>query len=163
MIIDKNDLIYRRATQNDISSLVDYRLKFLNELNEKNDGEKTFLLKEELQKYFAENIKRDEFVSWLAEYDGKIVATSGLILWKIAPRYDCLHGRYGYILNMYTLPEFRRNGISTELLKRLIVDAKLLKIDILNLHATKDGISIYRRFGFTEPIDPELELNLDNY
>ena len=64
---------------------------------------------------------------------------------------------------MYTLPEFRRNGISTELLKRLIVDAKLLKIDILNLHATKDGINIYRKFGFTEPIDPELELNLDNY
>ena len=163
MIIDKNDLIYRRATQNDISSLVDYRLKFLNELKEQNDDEKTILLKEELQKYFTENIKRDEFVSWLAEYGGKIVATSGLILWKIAPRYDCLHGRYGYILNMYTLPEFRRNGISTELLKRLIVDAKLLKIDILNLHATKDGINIYRRFGFTEPIDPELELNLDNY
>ena len=58
MIIDKNDLIYRRATQNDIFSLVDYRIKFLNELKEQNDGKKTFLLKEELQKYFAENIKR---------------------------------------------------------------------------------------------------------
>ena len=137
MIIDKNDLIYRRATQNDISSLVDYRIKFLNELKVQNDGEKTFLLKEELQKYFSENIKKNEFVSWLAEYGGKIIATSGLILWKIVPRYDCLHGRYGYILNMYTLPEFRRNGISTELLKRLIVDAKLLKIDIFESTCNK--------------------------
>jgi GNAT superfamily N-acetyltransferase len=64
---------------------------------------------------------------------------------------------------MYTLPEFRRNGISTDLIKKLIEEAKKLNVDILNLHATKDGIKMYRRFGFKDPIDPEIELNLNNY
>ncbi|HII94841.1 MAG TPA: GNAT family N-acetyltransferase, partial [Candidatus Methanofastidiosum sp.] len=61
------------------------------------------------------------------------------------------------------VPKARRNGISTELIKKLIEEAKILGIEILNLHATKDGIQMYRRFGFTDPIDPEIELNLDNY
>jgi GNAT superfamily N-acetyltransferase len=81
----------------------------------------------------------------------------------MAPRYDCIRGRYGYILNVYTVPKFRKNGISTELLKRLIEDAKKLNIDILNLHATKEGINMYLKAGFKPPIDPELELNLEYF
>ena len=147
----------------DISELVKLKLALLDELNPNEDKNKLDALKKELEKFFEDNIGATEFISWLVEYDGEIIATSGLILWRVPPRYDCLHGRYGYISNMYTVPKARRNGISTELIKRLIEEAKILDLDILNLHATKDGIQMYRRFGFTDPIDPEIELNLDSY
>lgn len=163
MIINKDNLVFRRATLGDIPELVKFKLLLLDELNEDDDKSNLEKLKLELKKFFTEYIGSDDFVSWLVEYGGEIIATSGLILWRVPPRYDCLHGKYGYISNMYTVPKARKNGISTELIKKLIEEAKILGIDILNLHATKDGIQTYRRFGFTDPIDPEIELNLDNY
>jgi len=163
MIINKDNLVFRRATLEDIPELVKFKLLLLDELNPNEDKTKLDTLKKELEKFFEDHIGTTEFISWLVEYEGEIVATSGLILWRVPPRYDCLHGKYGYISNMYTVPKARRNGISTELIKKLIEEAKILGIEILNLHATKDGIQMYRRFGFTDPIDPEIELNLDNY
>ncbi|NPV50261.1 MAG: GNAT family N-acetyltransferase [Candidatus Methanofastidiosum sp.] len=163
MAIDKENLVYRKATLTDIPELIKFKLLLLDELNPNEDTGNLDILKNELELFFSEYLKRNEFIAWLAEYQGRIVSTSGLVLWRIAPRYDCLHGRYGYILNMYTIPEFRKNGISTELLKKLIEEAKKMNIDILNLHATKDGINMYRKFGFKDPIDPEIELNLNNY
>jgi len=163
MIINKDNLVFRRATLEDIPELVKFKLLLLDELNPNEDKTKLDTLKKELEKFFEDHIGTTEFISWLVEYEGEIVATSGLILWRVPPRYDCLHGKYGYISNMYTVPKARRNGISTELIKKLIEEAKILGIEILNLHATKDGIQMYRRFGFNDPIDPEIELNLDNY
>lgn len=163
MIINKDNLVFRRATLEDIPELVKFKLLLLDELNPNEDKTKLDTLKKELEKFFEDHIGTTEFISWLVEYEGEIVATSGLILWRVPPRYDCLYGKYGYISNMYTVPKARRNGISTELIKKLIEEAKILGIEILNLHATKDGIQMYRRFGFTDPIDPEIELNLDNY
>ena len=163
MTIDKENLVYRKATLTDIPELIKFKLLLLDELNPNEDTGNLDILKNELELFFSEYIKRNEFIAWIADYHGRIVSTSGLVLWRIAPRYDCLHGRYGYILNMYTIPEFRKNGISTELLKKLIEEAKKMNIDILNLHATKDGINMYRKFGFKDPIDPEIELNLNNY
>ena len=163
MIINKNNLVFRRATPGDIPELVKFKLLLLDELNPNEDKTKLDTLKKELEKFFTEYIETNNLVSWVVEYEGEIISTSGLILWRVPPRYDCLHGRYGYISNMYTVPKARKNGISTELIKRLIDEAKILNIDILNLHATKDGVRMYRRFGFTDPIDPEIELNLNNY
>ncbi len=163
MTLDKENLVYRKATLTDIPELIKFKLLLLDELNPNEDTGNLDILKNELELFFSEYIKRNEFIAWIADYHGRIVSTSGLVLWRIAPRYDCLHGRYGYILNMYTIPEFRKNGISTELLKKLIEEAKKMNIDILNLHATKDGINMYRKFGFKDPIDPEIELNLNNY
>lgn len=163
MNIDKDKLVFRKATPKDIPELIKFKIFLLDELNENINKDNLEKLKIELEKFFTEYIETDKFISWLVEYDGEIIATSGLILWRVPPRYDCLHGRYGYISNMYTVPKARKKGISTELIKRLIEEAKILNIDILNLHATKDGIQMYRRFGFTDPIDPEIELNLNNY
>lgn len=163
MIINKDNLVFRRATLDDIPELIKFKLLLLDELHEEENKDNLDQLKKELEIFFKEHLGTNDYVSWVVEYEGEIIATSCLILWRVPPRYDCLHGRYGYISNMYTVPKARRNGISTELIKKLIEEAKILNIDILNLHATKDGIQMYRRFGFTDPIDPELELNLGNY
>jgi GNAT superfamily N-acetyltransferase len=163
MIINKDNLVFRRATLDDIPELIRFKLLLLDELHEEENKDNLDQLIKELEKFFKEHLGTKEFISWIVEYEGEIIATSGLILWRVPPRYDCIHGRCGYISNMYTVPKARRNGISTELIKRLIEEARILDIDILNLHATKDGIQMYRRFGFTDPIDPEIELNLDNY
>jgi len=84
-----------------------------------------------------------------------------MVVWQMPARYGGLEsGKAGYILNLYTIPEVRRKGICTRLLNELIKEAKALGLKYLHLHASEDGISIYRKAEFTEPDQIELKLRL---
>ena len=161
MKIENHKINYRRANINDIEILVDYRVRFLNELYRHPENGETEILRNTLRQYFSEAIPSKNFIAWLAEYDGKIIGTSGMVVWRIPARYGGLeYGRLGYILNLYTIPEARRKGICTRLLNELIKEAKSLGLKYLHLHASQEGISIYRKAGFVEPDQPELTLRI---
>jgi GNAT superfamily N-acetyltransferase len=157
--IEKERIVYRRATIGDVSALVDYRIQFLNEHFNHLENDDATVVRNSLLEYFAKAIPSEDFVAWVAEYDGKIVATSGMVVWQKPAIYGGVEtGKLGYLLNFYTVPEARRKGIGTRLLNELIREAKSLGLKYLHLHASKDGINIYRRAGFVEPGEPELEL-----
>jgi GNAT superfamily N-acetyltransferase len=157
--IEKERIVYRRATIGDVPALVDYRVQFLNEHFNHPENDDTTVVRNSLLEYFAKAIPSEDFVAWVAEYDGKIVATSGMVVWQKPAIYGGVEtGKLGYLLNFYTVPEARRKGIGTRLLNELIREAKSLGLKYLHLHASKDGINIYRRAGFVEPGEPELEL-----
>jgi len=158
---EKNKLVYRRATIDDVQALVDCRIKFLNELFNHPEDEDTAVVRKSLREYFAQAIPSKSFVAWVAEHDGKIIATGGMVVWQKPAMYGGVEsGRLGYLLNFYTLPEARRKGIGTRLLNELIKEAEALGLKYLHLHASKDGILIYRKAGFVEHDMPELELRL---
>jgi len=161
MKIEKERVVCRRARIDDIPALVDYRVRFLNELDHHSENDETKILRESLLEYFNRAIPSNDFIAWLAEYDGKIIATSGMVVQQIPARYGGLEsGKLGYLLNFYTIPQARRNGIGTLLLSKLIEEAKSLGLKYLYLHASRDGINIYRRAGFVKPEQPELKLRL---
>ncbi len=60
------------------------------------------------------------------------------------------------ILNMYTLPEWRGQGLATALLQEIIHFAKSTSIRRLWLHATESGRPIYEKAGFL-PTSAEME------
>ena len=154
-------MVYRRATLGDVSILVDYRVRFLNELHNHVENDETKVVRKSLQRYFTGAISSGDFVAWVAELDGKIVATSGMVVWQIPARYGGVEsGKLGYLLNFYTIPKARRKGIATRLLNELVKDARLMGLRYLHLHASKYGESIYRKAGFVEPHMPELVLRL---
>lgn len=158
-MMERNAVSYRRATTADVDTLVEMRIRFLNEMYDHADDEETALLRESVHGYFAATLANETFVAWLAERDGVTVGTSGMVLWQLPGRYDGLvEGRAGYILNFYTVPEERGRGICTRLLDELLNEGRRLGIRYFHLHATEDGISIYRRAGFTEPHLVEMEL-----
>jgi len=161
MKIESGRIKYRRATETDVEVLVDYRVRFLNELDNHPDDAETGVVRRALQKYFPKALSAGDFVAWLAEYDGRVIGTSGMVVWEFPARYGGTEsGKAGYILNMYTVPEARRKGVCTQLLRRLIGEAQTLGLKYLHLHASKDGISIYRKAGFVEPRQVELGLRL---
>jgi GNAT superfamily N-acetyltransferase len=61
---------------------------------------------------------------------------------------------------MFTVPFARRKGISAMILQQLINEAKNRGISKISLHTSKDGEKLYRKFGFSEPVYPVLELCL---
>ncbi len=54
----------------------------------------------------------------------------------------------------------RKNGIASLLFLKLIEEAKQRNLDRVDLHATKDGEPLYRKFGFREPEYKVLEFVL---
>lgn len=162
MEIEQERIVYRRAGIGDVSALVDHRVRFLGEEYSHLDDDATRVLRASLQEYFARAIPSSDFIAWVAELEGRIVGTSGMVVWQMPARYGGIEsGRLGYLLNFYTVPEARRRGIGTRLLHELIREARSLGLRYLHLHASRDGIGIYRKAGFVEPGMPELVLKLE--
>ncbi|WP_334852677.1 GNAT family N-acetyltransferase [Nostoc sp.] len=59
-----------------------------------------------------------------------------------------LSGLEAYILNVYTIPMWRGQGIVTALLKQIISFVRATEAKRLWLHTTEDGKRIYEKLGF---------------
>ncbi|MCF7920053.1 MAG: GNAT family N-acetyltransferase [Candidatus Cloacimonetes bacterium] len=162
MELNQKELKYRRIDCSDISLYVDYRIMFLIELQGDQSPKKEKQLREELTEYFKHAIADKSYIGWIAEYNAKPVGFGGMVIQKIPGHFKYVKGLKGYILNMFTIPEYRRNGISHNILQKLILDGKKLGLNSIYLHATKDGIDLYRKEGFSEPDWPVLELTIES-
>ncbi|PXV66342.1 acetyltransferase (GNAT) family protein [Dysgonomonas alginatilytica] len=141
---------YRRATTDDISLLTRTRVDFLNEVNNistNTDSEELFINN---KVYFENALNNNSFVAWIALDNNEIAATSGLTLYLLPPNRDYPDGKVGYISNMYTLPNFRGQGIASHLFSLIMNEAKSLGYKKVLLNATDAGRSVYVKYGFID-------------
>ena len=160
MKLDKTKLSLRKATAADIETLIEHRIIFLKEVHCNPSPELEASVRQSLRQYLAKAFANDTFVSWIAEYENKPVGFSGIVFREQPGNFELPAGRTGYILNMFTVREFRQNGIGSSLFQKLLEEAKLRGLDKVELHATKDGEPVYRKFKFTEPHDIAMEIIL---
>ncbi len=142
----------RRATADDIEALVRLRVAMMAETNGHGGGAESpgaAALAEANRTYMRGAIPSGEFVAYVAEADGVIIATSGVTLYRTAPNSGNLSGIQAYILNMYTLPEWRGRGLASALVERLVEHARTAGATRVALRATDAGRRVYERFGFT--------------
>ncbi|GAB3519148.1 GNAT family N-acetyltransferase [Emticicia fontis] len=156
------NITYRKATLADIPELARLRVEFLKEVQ----NPETYLvnetqLNEILQEFFQQHIENDEIVAWIALADGEVVSTSGLCFSTIMPGFTLLDGRVAYIMNIYTLPDWRKKGIGRQVFHHILEAAKERNYKRVILHATEDGRPIYEKFGFKATND-EMELRIAN-
>ena len=160
MKIDKTQLTLRRASESDIETLIDYRIIFLKDAYGNPSPDLENGLKISLKQYFSTALKEGLYISWIAEYKDKPIGFSGMVIREQPGNFDIPNGKTGYILNIFTVNEFRNNGIASLLMNKLIEEGRERKLDRLELRATKDGEPIYRNIGFVEPHDLPMELDL---
>ena len=145
---------FRKATINDIETLASLRTEFLIELLEPQTNASVTELKKHLTGYLQQSIPNGSYASYVAINANYIVATGGMTIRYQPGNFKNLTGKVGYIMNMYTIPEFRKRGISTAILNLLMAEAKELGITALELHATKEGESMYIKNGFKIHSEP---------
>ena len=148
---------FRLATPADVEALVKLRAAFLAELTGCNPNEPVLL--NAISRYFAEKLRTGDFQAYVAVVDGRVVATSGLIVRQNPPSAKNLEGREGFVLNVYTIPAFRGRRIATALLERTIVAAREAGCGRVVLHASDRAVPIYKRAGFV-PVNTEMRLEL---
>ena len=149
----------RRATLSDVDALADLRIAFLDELNLIENLNALPDLKNKIRAYFARAIPAETFLAWVIEIDGRIVATSGLVFHEFPPSESNLAGREAYVMNMFTLREFRKRGLAAALLQQIINHIRQTPVKRIRLHATEHVQSLYKRCGFI-PKESEMILNL---
>jgi len=160
MEIDISNITVRKVTGSDISDMVGYRIDYLAEMQGERSQAYIEILKRDLTDYFTEGIREGSFIAVLAESEGKALSYGGMVIRKIPGDFNQSFYLEADILNMYTLPEARKMGISTRVLRSLISEARSLGISKLALHTTKAGEKMYRSNGFSDPVFPVLEQNL---
>ena len=137
------DATVRRATTDDIGALVDLRTAFVSEFSEDDETHR-----ESLAEYLGRSLASDDFRAWLVVDAGRIVSTSGMVVYERMMRSRGAGvGREGYVLNVYTYPEFRRRGYGLLAMRALVDHARECGIR-LTLLATDDGRPMYEKLGF---------------
>lgn len=161
MNLEKTAIKIRKIVPDDISVLVDYRLLYLTELQGEMSETYKKKLRNDLFQYFEKAMKQGHFMAVLAEVEGKVVSFGGMVIKEIPGDVNRTTYLEGDILNMYTIPEARRKGISSVILENLLSEAKSMGITKVALHTSKDGEKLYRKYQFSEPVYPYLERTID--
>ena len=133
----------------DVDALTTLRLEYLIEDNGSLEHRDAEMIRNNLPGYIREHLKKDLFVYVIREDDTIVSCAFLLIVMKpMSPAF--INGKTATILNVYTLPAYRRRGYARMLMNAMITDAKELNIDVIELKATEDGYDLYRSVGFED-------------
>lgn len=158
--MDIASITVRKIGYSDVENLIFHRHAYLREMQGERDELYLEKLSNDLRVFFNEGLKMNTFFGLVAEYNGEQVAFGGMIIRTIPGDFNSTSYSEADVLNMYTLPDFRRKGISRLVLRGLIDEARRMNISKLALHTTTSGEKLYRSLGFDNPSYPYLELKL---
>ena len=153
-----HEIRIRAATLPDIPHVLHHRRSMFAEMGRGNAAEHTRML-ETTQTYLQRAMPAGRYVGWLAETaEGRVVAGAGVAIsdWPGSP--DDPTGKRALVLNVYTEPEFRRQGIARRLMVAVIAWCRDEGLRSLSLHASDFGRALYEELGFRQTNEMRLYL-----
>jgi GNAT superfamily N-acetyltransferase len=148
----------RRATLGDIPALVAYRRAMFESMGIQ-DSALLDVMCGKMNTYLGIAMPTNEYVGWVAEVEGRPIASGGVVIHNLPPGPRNLDGREGYIMNVYTVPEWRGHGVATAIMQVIMEYLSGLHIPVATLHASEAGRPIYEKLGFRSTNEMRLALN----
>ena len=139
------EIKYKRLTNSELDTFIRMRINQLREEGAKEDID----LYPALKDYYTRHMADGTFVAWLALDGEHIIGTSGMSFVEKPPYFGCPSGRIGLLSSMFTDKEYRRKGIASELLKRVVDEARNYGCGTVQITASDMGVKLYTAFGFT--------------
>jgi GNAT superfamily N-acetyltransferase len=138
----------RRASTDDVATIVAHRRGMFYDMGY-HDEAALDSMSVKFQPWVLARIKSDEYSAWLVlDAEGSVVAGASLWLMDWPPHMVGSGARRGYILNVYTEPEFRRRGLARCLMEVIVEWCRRNGIDTVILHASPRGRTLYESLGF---------------
>lgn len=147
-------ITYRKATPADVPVLVKHRTLFATELAGAQPHSRTDQLKEQMTAYFEKATADNSCISFIASCGDETAGIGSVHLRDMPGNFKNPSGKWGYIMNMYTVPKFRRRGVCRNILNALVEEATKHGTTAFELHATEAGELVYRQEGFTLHPEP---------
>ncbi len=142
-------ITYRKAQPSDMEKILGLRMGYLYETHPEMEKETEELIRAQIPGYFQEHLNRDVVV-YLAEDDGKAAGCVFLVLINKPASPLFVTGKTGTLMNVFTLPEYRRRGVAETLVRMAVEDGKRWDLSYIELRSTKCGYPLYKKSGFTE-------------
>lgn len=134
------------------------RIELFEELGEIHKDIDITELKSATKQYYMSHINND-LLCWGIFQERKLVSIGSLCLFSRIPYEENLSGLEGYILNIYTLPPYRKRGFANQILDMIIEYSKKNQINRLWLNSSEQGKRLYAQRGFVNK-ENEMELFL---
>ena len=98
--------------------------------------------------WLRQAIPDGRYLGLLAESNGEIIAGAGMTLLDWGPIRGDPHPYRGRIVNVFTVPAMRRQGIARSLLESVLKMGEQQGIQTFCLAASEDGAAMYQELGF---------------
>ena len=139
----------RQATMSDIDQIVTHRRRMFEDMGNKDTGALS-RMEAAFRPWLIDHIRREVYRSWLAcTDDNKVVAGTDVWLMDFPPGQFDISLYRGYILNVYTHPDYRRRGLARQLVQCCTDWCYANDVQIVTLHASDEGRKVYEGLGFT--------------
>ena len=154
-------MILRKATLDDMALLTRLRIDYLTEDRGGLSEDEETAVRSQLRTYFTRHIPNNTFIAILAEDEGEALSVAYLAIAEKPANPSFITGLTGTLLNVLTYPPYRRRGIATKVIEKVIEEARRAGVSSIDLSATPDGKYVYEKLGFKESNYTEMALRLD--
>ena len=137
------------ANNKDISELIRLRIEYIKDDYGSISEDDQHAMEEQLPGYFERKLGKD-LIAFVARADGRPVATAYLLLIEKPANPSMHNGLVGEVLSVFTEKKYRGQGISTRLMNDVVSYAKEKRLCYIDLKATEEGYSLYKKIGFEE-------------
>ena len=117
-------------------------------LREVNSLPDDYVFSETLVKSSEEYFESGNDATVLAFDNGRAVACASLSFIDIMPTFGHPTGKRAHLMNVYTHPDYRRQGLAREMVDMLIDLAESRGVTEISLDATESGRPLYESMGF---------------
>lgn len=108
-------------------------------------------LREASESWLASVLASNQYVGWLVVFESDVAAGGGVLIREQFPVPGCHRvGRWGHVINVYTEPEFRRQGLARRVMCTILDWCEAERIDRVTLSASEEGRALYESLGFEQ-------------
>ena len=154
----KENFKIRRATFNDMDVLAYQRREMFSDMGiftkkEAKSGDRAYI------KFVKEKMKQGKYLGFLIENEeGKVVSGGCIWLKELQPKPLAKKNDAPYILSVHTEKAYRGKGLASMIIKECVKWAKKHGYPRVELHASKQGESVYAKLGFKQTKEMRYEV-----
>ena len=138
-------MIIRKIIPADIESIVNMRMRMLDETTDESMPEG---LDKQIRRFVRRHMEDGTCMGVLAEKNGRVIADAVIYIFETMPDEINTVGRTAMLYNVYTVPEFRGQGIMAQMLPVVIDLAREAGAVELKMTAAPKAVPLYERMGF---------------
>jgi len=148
---------YNIASPDDIACIVDMKIDMFSEFGYDRylDENAHDIIAQDYSRMYESNLA----IHFLAQVDNRIVGIVGAFIKSDIPFCYFSKGYYGFIGDVYTIPNYRNLGISMKLNQDALNWLKDYGVSFVRLLASDAGRPIYERLGFSPDVDMVLKFD----